>query len=353
MVTHAQVGTVKPNPCFNFHTSHISPLPKSPSTALSNSNWRDAMHDEYNTLVKNGTWDLVSKPPNVNVVRSMWLFIHKYHEDGSLSSRQGLLILNFPNMFIVCSAHYMVLNKHRVLGFNGLIAMLFDLVSLPVDRKNTMKLLEYAHMVSCNPTRTSVDTEFKLGPDGDPVLDPTLYRSLAGGLQYLTFTRLDISYAVQQICLFIHDPQEPYLAALKRVLFYIHGILNFGLQLYACPTFSLVASTDADWAGCLTTRSQVMCATFHPTDDLVVSASLDQTVRVWDIGGAVVKYVLEGHDRGVNSASFHPTLPLIVSRSYDRQVKIWRMNDTTAWEVDTLRGHTNNVSCVLFHSRRI
>ncbi|PWA72471.1 Coatomer alpha subunit [Artemisia annua] len=102
----------------------------------------------------------------------------------------------------------------------------------------------------------------------------------------------------------------------------------------------------------------VMCATFHPKEDLVVSASLDHTVRVWDIAAlkkkkdAVVKYVLEGHDRGVDWASFHPTLPLIVSGADDRQVKIWRMNDTKAWEVDTLRGHMNNVSCVLFHSRQ-
>ncbi|KAM1098516.1 hypothetical protein ACFX2I_015754 [Malus domestica] len=123
----------------------------------------------------------------------------------------------------------------------------------------------------------------------------------------------------------------------------------------------------------------VMCASFHPKEDLVVSASLDQTVRVWDIGSlkkktvspsddilrlsqmntdlfggvdAVVKYVLEGHDRGVNWASFHPNLPLIVSGADDRQVKLWRMNDTKAWEVDTLRGHMNNVSCVMFHAKQ-
>ena len=42
-------------------------------------------------------------------------------------------------------------------------------------------------------------------------------------------------------------------------------------------------------------------------------------------GDAVVKYVLEGHDRGVNWAAFHPTLPLIVSGADDRQVKLWRM----------------------------
>ncbi|KAG5337734.1 COPA protein, partial [Acromyrmex heyeri] len=67
---------------------------------------------------------------------------------------------------------------------------------------------------------------------------------------------------------------------------------------------------------------------------------------------AVVKYVLEGHDRGVNWACFHGTLPLIVSGADDRQIKMWRMNDAKAWEVDTCRGHYNNVSCVLFHPRQ-
>ena len=43
-------------------------------------------------------------------------------------------------------------------------------------------------------------------------------------------------------------------------------------------------------------------------------------------GDAIVKYVLEGHDRGVNWAAFHPTLSLIVSGADDRQVKLWRIN---------------------------
>lgn len=135
----------------------------------------------------------------------------------------------------------------------------------------------------------------------------------------------------------------------------------------------------------------VMCAAFHPTEDLLVSASLDQTVRVWDLSNiraknapsissatrkgsfsnqnnpssptqqidlfagsgleTSVKFILEGHDRGVNWVQFHPTKPLIVSGSDDRTVKIWRFNDVRAWEVETLRGHMNNVSAVLWHPR--
>ncbi|PWY92664.1 coatomer subunit alpha [Aspergillus heteromorphus CBS 117.55] len=125
----------------------------------------------------------------------------------------------------------------------------------------------------------------------------------------------------------------------------------------------------------------VMCAQFHPTEDLIASASLDQSVRIWDISGlrkkhsaptsisfedqmaranpgqadmfgntdAVVKFVLEGHDRGVNWVSFHPTLPLIVSAGDDRLIKLWRMSDTKAWEVDTCRGHFQNASACVFH----
>jgi coatomer protein complex subunit alpha (xenin) len=122
-----------------------------------------------------------------------------------------------------------------------------------------------------------------------------------------------------------------------------------------------------------------MSAQFHPKEDLIVSASMDQTVRVWDISGlrkgspnnsapgmstgsgpgnfetfdnfSTVKHVLEGHDRGVNYAMFHPTLPLIISAADDRVIKIWRMNETKAWEVESLRGHFNNVSNALFHPK--
>ncbi|GJT13348.1 ribonuclease H-like domain-containing protein [Tanacetum coccineum] len=122
------------------------------------------------------------------------------------------------------------------------------------QKKYAIEILEKAHMVSCNPSRTPVDTESKLGIDGDPVSDPTLYRSLAGSLQYLTFTRPDISYAVQQVCLHMHDPREPHLSALKRILRYVQGTLNYGLQLFSSSTSDLVAYSDADWAGCPTTR---------------------------------------------------------------------------------------------------
>lgn len=50
--------------------------------------------------------------------------------------------------------------------------------------------------------------------------------------------------------------------------------------------------------------------------------------ELFSSGDAMVKHVLEGHDRGVNWAAFHPTLPLVISGSDDRQVKLWRMSES-------------------------
>ena len=67
-------------------------------------------------------------------------------------------------------------------------------------------------MTDCKPCSTPVDTQAKLSADlGDPVADPTAYRSLADALQYLTFTRPDLTYAVQQVYLHMHDPRESHL----------------------------------------------------------------------------------------------------------------------------------------------
>ncbi|GKA65820.1 ribonuclease H-like domain-containing protein [Tanacetum coccineum] len=122
------------------------------------------------------------------------------------------------------------------------------------QRKYAAEILERAHMVNCNPSWTPVDTKSKIGDDGDPISDPSLYRSLMGSLQYLTFTLLDISSAVQHVCLYMHDPQEPHFLALKWILRYVRGTLDHGLQLFSSSTTSSVAYSNADWAGCPTTR---------------------------------------------------------------------------------------------------
>nr|GEV62436.1 ribonuclease H-like domain-containing protein [Tanacetum cinerariifolium] len=147
-----------------------------------------------------------------------------------------------------------MLDEYNALITNGLWILVPRQAN--VNSRFAEEILEKAHMQQCNPCRTPVDTESKTGPKGAPVADPTLYRSLAGALQYLTFTLLDLSYAVHQVCLYMHDPREPHLLALKHILYYVRGTLEHGLQLHASFMTQLVAYTDADWAGCpITHRS--------------------------------------------------------------------------------------------------
>jgi len=180
----------------------------------------------------------------------------------------------------------------------------------------------------------------------------------------------------------------------RRCLFTLNGHLDYIRTVFFHHELPWILSASDDqtiriwnWQNrsliCTMTghNHYAMCAQFHPKEDLVVSASLDQSVRVWDISGlrkkhsaptsmsfedqiarqnqnqtdmfgntdAVVKFVLEGHDRGVNWVAFHPTMPLIASAGDDRLVKLWRMSETKAWEVDTCRGHFQNAEGCLFH----
>lgn len=119
----------------------------------------------------------------------------------------------------------------------------------------TKDIITRAGMEDCKPLATPVDLQSKLSiDDGEPIDNPTYYRSLAGALQYLTFTRPDISYAVHQICLYMHQPRVPHLNALKRIIRYLQGTPHFGIQMTKGCLDTLTAYSDADWAGCPDTR---------------------------------------------------------------------------------------------------
>jgi hypothetical protein len=148
------------------------------------------------------------------------------------------------------------------------------------QRQYMIDILDHAGMTECKSCSTPVDLNPKLSSIvGDPVADPTDFRSLAGALQYLTFTRPDIAYAVQQICLHMHDPREPHLAALKRILRYVCGTLHLGLLLRPSAQTELVVYSDADWAGCPDTRRSTSGFAVFLGDSLVSwSSKRQQTV---------------------------------------------------------------------------
>ena len=85
--------------------------------------------------------------------------------------------------------------------------------------------------------------------DASPSVDATPYRKLVGSLQYLAFTRPDISFAINKLSQFMHAPRQTHWKALKRVLRYLKGTIHHGLFLKRNSALTLSAFSDSDWGG--------------------------------------------------------------------------------------------------------
>lgn len=89
----------------------------------------------------------------------------------------------------------------------------------------------------------------------------------------------------------------------------------------------------------------VMQVVFNPKDNnTFASASLDRTLKVWQLGSPAPNFTLEGHDKGVNCLDFCHAgdKPYLVSGADDRMVKVWDYQNKTC--VQTLEGHAQNIS---------
>nr|GEY19831.1 ribonuclease H-like domain-containing protein [Tanacetum cinerariifolium] len=128
------------------------------------------MRDEYNALIKNSTWTLVPRPSEVNVVRYMWLFCHKYLADSTFSCYKAWLVANGSTQLkgVDVDETFSLVIKPGTTR----ISVARDTLGMFLSQKKyAVEILEPVDMVNFNPC----------------------------SLQYLTFTRPDISYAVQQL----------------------------------------------------------------------------------------------------------------------------------------------------------
>lgn len=94
MSTRSKHGISKRKHIFSLHTQTYSPLPTSYKKALADPNWNPSMNVEYDAIVKSETFDLVPRPPNTNIVSSMWLYKHKFDAEGEFKSHKSRLVAN-------------------------------------------------------------------------------------------------------------------------------------------------------------------------------------------------------------------------------------------------------------------
>nr|KYP31486.1 hypothetical protein KK1_048166 [Cajanus cajan] len=116
-------------------------------------------------------------------------------------------------------------------------------------------LLHRAKMDDSKPLPTPMVSGLKLTSDASIAMsDPSFYTSIVGGLQYITITRPKLSYSINKVCQYMHQPQEHHWKALKRILRYLQGIIDYGLHFKRPTHLTLQAFSDSDWGSDLDAR---------------------------------------------------------------------------------------------------
>ena len=95
--------------------------------------------------------------------------------------------------------------------------------------KYGLNLLQRADMVEAKPIATLFVVGEHLSTERKLFLDPTLFQSLVGALQYLTISRPNLSFSVNSICQYMHTLIEDHFQALKRILRYVKDTVHHGL----------------------------------------------------------------------------------------------------------------------------
>jgi platelet-activating factor acetylhydrolase IB subunit alpha len=94
-------------------------------------------------------------------------------------------------------------------------------------------------------------------------------------------------------------------------------------------------------------RGGVTSIAYHPVFNLLVSASEDSTIKVWDYESGEFERTMKGHTNIVNCVAFNGSGDMLASCSADLTIKLWDFNETFNC-TKTLMGHDHNVSAIAF-----
>ncbi|XP_023755973.2 uncharacterized mitochondrial protein AtMg00810-like [Lactuca sativa] len=139
-------------------------------------------------------------------------------------------------------------------------------------------LLAKTRILECNPTKSPMELKTQLTKERDgELVNPTEYKSIVGGLRYLTHTHPDLAFAVGVVSRFMERPTMVHLQVVKRILRYIKGTLDHGLvYTKGEKKMNIAGYSDTDHAKDLDDRRSTGGMVFYVNGNLVSWSSQKQ-----------------------------------------------------------------------------
>ena len=121
-------------------------------------------------------------------------------------------------------SHFQTKDLEKFMYFRGIEIAQSKFGVVMSQRKYVFDILKETGMLDSKPVDTPMDPNVKLVPgQGEPLRDPRRYRRLVGRLNYLTITRLDISFPVSVVSQFLQSLCDSHWDSVIRILCYIKG----------------------------------------------------------------------------------------------------------------------------------
>jgi hypothetical protein len=121
-----------------------------------------------------------------------------------------------------------------------------------------LRILQRFNMEHSNPARVPAShrlTVRELTPDQRVTMQNVPFRAAVGALNYLVIsTRPDLAYALGQVARVMHAPGPEHWQAVKLIMRYLKGTIDYGLTYTKEQDFTVVGYSDSDWAGDQDTR---------------------------------------------------------------------------------------------------
>ncbi|KAI5354098.1 hypothetical protein L3X38_006993 [Prunus dulcis] len=202
------------------------------------------------------------------------LIVSLYVDDIVYTGSCVKLLEEFKNDMM---KHYEMTDLGLLYHFLGMGVVQTNKHTFLHQKKYAMKVIEKFGLKDCKSVVTPlVASERLCKEDGSEAANENEYRQIVGSLLYLTATRPDIMFASSLLARFMHNPTRKHMGTAKRVLRYIQGTLDFGIEFIKGKSATLIGYCDSDWAGSEDDRRSTSGYAFTLGSGMFSWASIEQ-----------------------------------------------------------------------------